>query len=486
MRRLSKLEYRLTLQDLFRLPAPPDISQVPEDGEQDGFRTIAALQSVSDGHLRAYLDIAESLGRDLMADTARRQSVIGCDPAQADCLSKFITSFGKLAYRRALDPTEVSSLSAKAIAAARNNDDRFQFVVESLLTSPSFLFRVEVGDSSPVATLTPAELASRLSFALWGRSPSVELLGRAEQGELGTPEGLSAVARQMVGDPKTRAFFQDFFQQWLNYDELRKPKKIPARWSEALMPQMIQETDQVLGEYAWTPNTSFLGALTTNHTFVSPELGSFYGLTVTGTGSVRAEIAAGNPRAGTGLLTHASLISAKSDSDLIAARGKWLRASFLCEHLEPPPGVLASIQSELAGLSYLEVIQKRNTQQPCASCHAQLDPIGVGFAQFDEAGAFDATVKITDYGITPRFEGAAEPDYATLAELAGKLSQMTDVPTCVAQKVFVYTQGRFPDEADACSVVQAGQRMADEGQQFGSIVTSLVESPAFRLRRGAQ
>src|SRR6185436_15005616 len=77
MRRLSKLEYRLTLQDLFRLPAAPDVTGVPEDGEQDGFRTIAALQSVSDGHLRAYLGIAETLGRDLMADAARRQTVVG-------------------------------------------------------------------------------------------------------------------------------------------------------------------------------------------------------------------------------------------------------------------------------------------------------------------------------------------------------------------------------------------------------------------------
>jgi Protein of unknown function (DUF1592)/Protein of unknown function (DUF1588)/Protein of unknown function (DUF1587)/Protein of unknown function (DUF1585)/Protein of unknown function (DUF1595) len=486
LRRLSKLEYRLTLQDLFHLPAPPEAAQVPEDGQQDGFHTIAALQNVSDGHLRAYLEVAETLGKELMADAPRRQAVLGCDAAQAACLKTFITTFGKLAYRRSLDDQEASALANKAVMVGRSNDDRFQFVVESLLTSPSFLFRVEIGDNAEVATLQPTELASRLSFTLWGRSPSADLIARAERGELDSAEGLGAAARQMVSDPKTQEFFQAFFKQWLNFAELRTPKKAPPRWSEALLPEMIHETELVLNEFAWTPGVPFTGALTTNHTYVTPALGAFYGMNVAGTGSVRTEFAAGHARQNTGLLTHASLISAKSDSDLIASRGKWIRSAFLCEKLDPPPGVLATIQADLAGLSYPEVIQKRNTQSPCAGCHARLDPIGVGFAQFDEAGYFDASVKISDYGLTPRFEGAADPELSSLADLAGKLSQAPELAECMAQKVFVYTQGRFPEGNDVCSVSAAGQRLVTDNYQFGSIVASLIESPAFRLRRVPQ
>jgi hypothetical protein len=41
LRRLSKLEYELTLQELFQLAEPPDVTAVPEDSDQGGFRTIA-------------------------------------------------------------------------------------------------------------------------------------------------------------------------------------------------------------------------------------------------------------------------------------------------------------------------------------------------------------------------------------------------------------------------------------------------------------
>jgi hypothetical protein len=125
LRRLSRSEYRLTLQDLFQLAEPPVAEQVPEDAQQGGFRTVAALQNVSDQHQLAYLEVAEQLGAELMADRARRDRVIGCDVAAPNCLARFVERFGRLAFRRPLAADEASTLVAAAQAGSSTSRMRF-------------------------------------------------------------------------------------------------------------------------------------------------------------------------------------------------------------------------------------------------------------------------------------------------------------------------------------------------------------------------
>jgi hypothetical protein len=159
----------------------------------------------------------------------------------------------------------------RARAAALDAEDEFRFVIEALLSSPSFTFRVEVGDGGPLATLTPLELASRLSFTLWGRSPSAELLDRAANGELDDEAGIAKVADELLADERAAHFFRAFFKQWLDFDELRVPSKPPPGWSDALLPAMIGETERLLDEFAWGRGRSLPDVLTANFTFVTPE-----------------------------------------------------------------------------------------------------------------------------------------------------------------------------------------------------------------------
>ena len=102
MRRLSNLEYQLTLQDLFQLSSAARRRRIPPDVDRDGFRTYATIQSVSAQHLRAYIDRAHALADELMADTARRTRVLGCEPTASGCLRAF-------AGRSASSPTGVRS-----------------------------------------------------------------------------------------------------------------------------------------------------------------------------------------------------------------------------------------------------------------------------------------------------------------------------------------------------------------------------------------
>lgn len=483
-RRLAGLEYQLAVQDLFQLTSPPNVESIPLDNEKDGFKVFSEVQTISAQHLRAYLQKAKELADALLTDTARRSKVLGCEPTASGCLRAFIPRFGKLAYRRPLETAEVDALATRAEANALDVPDQFRFVFEVLLSSPDFLYRVEVGNTpAGLSTLSPSELAARLSFAIWGRPPTTALLDQAAQGGLDTPEKLSQIASTMLADAKSQQFFGAFFRQWLGYDLLRAPTAVPAGWSDNLMPAMQDETDRVLQEFAWG-GKNFLDVLTTNRTKLSPALATYYGLG-TPAADQSLEIPATHVRANTGLLTHGSLLSAKSDGDLIALRGNWLRKTFLCKKLEVPASVAEQLGELLVGLTRVEIVKKRNTEGACLGCHRIIDPIGVGFGQFDRTGRYDSNLSITEYGITPALLDAPQPEFSNIAGLAAKLRALPGLSTCLTDKAFVYVAGREPGLADACTIEKATQAFATNGNGFPTLVKGLVEAPAFRLRRAA-
>lgn len=483
LRRLSVLEYQRTVQSLLHLSAPPSADGIPVDNERLGFRTYAEFQTMSAENLRAYLEKARGLAADLMADTTRRTAVLGCQATAPGCLASFVTSFGKLAFRRTLEQSEIDGIVNAATGNAADTDDQFKYAVEVLLSSASFLFRVETGSSPEgLATLSGSELASRLSFALLGRGPSAELLEQAASGALDTPAGLTSAAESMLADPDAQTFFAAFFRQWLGFNTLRAPLTPAKDWSDTLLPMMQAETDAVLHDFAWSGG-SLLDALTANYTTVSPELAKFYGLPAPGANG-HVDFPAGNVRENSGLLTHASLLGAKSDGDLIAIRGNWLRKTFLCEELAPPPDLADQIGELLVGLTRTEIVNQRNVMSQCKGCHSLIDPIGMGFAKFDQSGRFDAAIDISALQITPALPDApSEPAFSSLAELGEKLKGLPGVPECVAKRAFLYVNGREPTSADACTVATISDAFSKGGKSFPALVAGIVEAPAFRLRR---
>jgi len=479
LRRLSALEYRLTTQDLLALPEPPDPAGVPLDNERLGFRTFAELQTMSADNLRAYLDKASSLAADLLSDAARRDTVIGCNTSDPTCLTDFVTRFGKLAYRRPLEADEVLSITEAAEEFGTDMDDRIAFAIEALLSSSQFLYRVEVGtEPDGLSELTEYELAAKLSFALWGRGPSAEQLELAAAGALDTPAGLTATAEAMLSDERTQTFFDQFFRQWLGYQTLKPPDASLT----SVFADMQTETDRLLQEFAWGAG-SVLGALTANHTYVSADLAEFYGLPQPDADG-RVEFAAGDQREGSGLLTHAALLSAKSDGDLIAIRGNWVLRTFLCEEVEIPASLADTIGELLVGLDRVGIVEARNTRDECVSCHRMIDPIGIGFAAFDRTGIFDASIDASIFGIDAALPLSPQPNtFTTVAGLSTQLAALPAVPACLTERAYLYVNGREPVAADHCGVAEVNRDFSSTGQTFRGLLQALVADPAFRLRR---
>jgi hypothetical protein len=481
--RLSRLEYQLTLEELFELPTAPNVDELPQDSDFKGFRTLFALQNVTTEHLRAYQATAEALATALLADSARLNAVVGCDLASSGCLQTFVTNFGRLAYRRSLDDVELQAYLDLATTIGGSAEEQFTGVVSAMLSSANFLFRVESGNdpTAALATLTGEQLAARLSFTLIGRAPSAELLDLGKSGALDTEQGLMDAANELLASDKAREYFDAFFQQWLGFEQLRPPKQPEAWWDDALMLSMQNETQRFLRDYAWTEGVSFRDALVANHSFMSADLADFYGLPAPAADGL-VEFPEGHDRFNGGLLTQAALLAQKRDGDRIAHRGAWIQSTFLCLDLTLPTELLDSVSDELAGLSFRQIVDRRNTDAACSTCHSLIDPIGVGLAAYDEAGRFQPDFDIYQYNITPMFP-QAQTEFSSAGELAVLLRDRATVAECITKKLFLYTSGREATQQDACTIARATEKFTSDQYRFASILEGLVASPQFRLRR---
>src|SRR5262249_34732977 len=125
------------------------------------------------------------------------------------------------AYRRPVTDTDVQELMLFFDSGRREGgfDAGIEAAVRRLLMSPAFLFRV---DRDPVGIargssyqLSDLDLASRLSFFIWGSIPDDELIDVASRGELRKGNALERQVKRMLADRRSESLVTGFAAQWL-------------------------------------------------------------------------------------------------------------------------------------------------------------------------------------------------------------------------------------------------------------------------------
>ena len=107
--------------------------------------------------------------------------------------------------------------------------DGIDAVVRVMVLSPQFMYRIETGRARGRAAgyqrLDHWDMASRLSYLLWGTMPDAAAVRAAEAGKLGTRDEMAAQARRMLDDPRATAMITNFAGQWLHLRELADADK---------------------------------------------------------------------------------------------------------------------------------------------------------------------------------------------------------------------------------------------------------------------
>jgi hypothetical protein len=190
LRLLTRAQLENSLRDLL---GEVPVGTTEPDTVDDGFASIGASHTTISPHgveqvAAAVLGALEHV----FAEPARRDSLVGClpaGPAGQTCLRSFLTGFGLRAWRRPLTDLEIERYAGLARQAGQSLGDvhaGLMHTVSALLTSPNFLYRVELGVPDPAGPYryTNWEVATRLSYFLLNTTPDSQLLAAAAAGRL--------------------------------------------------------------------------------------------------------------------------------------------------------------------------------------------------------------------------------------------------------------------------------------------------------------
>ncbi|WP_437962740.1 DUF1592 domain-containing protein (plasmid) [Sorangium sp. So ce119] len=507
LRRMTRVEYDNTIADLLGDDSRPARGFVPEE-ESLGFNNQAAALVVSPLLAEQYMTAAEGIaeraaGKLLGEAPACREAAGGA--ACREEIAALVASLGKRAFRRPLAEDEVDELVAlfqRGLALGDAPADApdaastgLSLVVQAMLQSPHFLYRVELGMPDPVegdvVPLTSYEVASRLSYLLWGTMPDDALFTAAERGALGTAAEIEAQARRMLEDPRAREAVKNFHRQWLGLakiDEVAAGGKDPELYPEyrdELLSLFQAETEAFLDHAIFEEDASVTTLFTAPYSMMNRELAEFYGVEGGPRGEAFERVAL-DPSQRAGFVTHAGLLSlyAKPNRSSPVHRGRWVRQSLLCQIPPPPPDVVPEPPTVDPTKTTREQFSQHVSDPGCRSCHALLDPIGFGFEHYDALGRWrdaengipvDASGELTQTDVDGPFDGAVE--------LAHRLADSEQVRACVVKQWFRFGHGRAEQGEDACSLSQATQAFEASGYNIKALLVALTQTDAFRYRR---
>ncbi len=490
LRRLTQPQYRNALADLFgpTLVAP---AQLEPDLRDAGLQSIgAATTALSPRGVEQYEQAAFEVARQVVDLDEVRARWFTCSPAGPDdsaCAAEILGAVGRRAWRRSLETDELGRVTdlAMAVAAADDSfDTGLSYGLAYLLQAPAFLYREELGaELDGRRTLTGVELASRLSFLLWNTLPDEALLDAAEAGELDTEAGLRAQALRLLDSPRARGGLDNFFTELLELDLLDDVSKDPLiyhQFSPDLGPVARTETLHVLQGIVFDDNADWRNFLTTREVFPDRRLAAIYGIPAPALeGQAETVLPADGPRRG--FLGSASylMLNAHSVSTSVTLRGKFVREVLLCQTMPPPPGdVDTSIpEADENAPTMRDRVASHLEVDSCASCHNLMDPIGLGFENFDAIGRW----RVTENGVTidPSGELDGVP-FADQWELGRTVAEHPALGPCLARHLYAYAVGHDIDPGEEEAVAWLGDAFATEGHRVRALLLHMIESPAFR------
>jgi hypothetical protein len=433
-----------------------------------------------------------------VSDTPSRRRVFQCRAlTQADeipCATDIVRRLATQAFRRPVAEKDLARLMTFYARGRKqkNWEAGVTKALEAILASPQFLFRVEDAPArltNASYRLSDYELASRLSFFLWGRGPDAELMKAAGQGRLALPGALSKQARRMLAAPSADALATRFASQWLRLQDLEKviPDPILYPYSDQTLSLALKKETELFFESLVREDRSMLDLLTADYTFANERVARHYGIpNVTGTEFRRVTL----PADRRGILGHGSVLTLTSIAERTSPvqRGKWVMEVLLGSPPPPPPPNVPALEETKGtadsgrALSVRERMEQHRSNPQCTSCHRVIDPLGLALENFDATGKWrvrDGGVGVDTKG--QLFDGASieGPDGLRAALLRHK----DVVLLSFTRSLMTYALGRRVEAFDMATVRRIIRDAEAQNYRISSFVNGIVESDAFRMAK---
>jgi hypothetical protein len=494
LRLLTRREYRNTVQTLLYVQQA-DVENLPLEPRVRGFDNNARASVVTSRHVDEYMTASEALVEKALRE--QKGQLLTCQPSAADCARSFVEKFGLRAFRRPLTSDEVGRyLTMFEADVSASFDEGMKLSMQSMLVSPHFLYRTEVGEQQDDGTyrLTPYEVASALSYLYWGTMPDQALFDAASKGQLQTKLQLEAQARRLLSDGKAVEQLSAFSQQWLRSDNVLtafKDKAIYPEFQDSLRKAMIEEQQRFVADVVLTREGSFGELFTADYVFANQELARFYGLDQGGNDFAKLPVTPASQRGG--LLGLGAVLAAHAHSNESSPikRGLFVRDRLLCQDLPPPPANLDTTPPGLDPKLTTRARFAKHTADPsCTSCHQYIDGVGFGFEGFDGIGKLRTVENNLPVDVSGELRGLESLNDKTseafmgVRELSAMLAASANAQSCLTLQYYRFARGYEETELDACSLDKLKQRFSDKDLTIKELLVNLALLDSFTLRRG--
>ena len=435
-----------------------------------------------------------------VSDTPSRRKVFICRPTsaaeEATCASTIIRKLATQAYRGPLTTQDYDGLQKFFQQGRRDGGDfesGIRLAVQAMLASPKFLFRLE---ETPATArpgqnyrITDLELASRLSFFLWGMGPDAELLKVAGQGTLRGPGVLAAQVKRMLADPKSEALSTRFASQWFRLQDLDKihPDALLFPYYDFKLAEALKRETELFFDSIVRDDRPVIDLLTADYTFVNERIAKHYGIAnVNGPNFRRVALTDENRR---GLLGQGSILALTSVADRTSPvlRGKWVMEVLLASPPPAPPPNVPTLD-ETKGengerqLTTRERMEQHRANPACNSCHKVIDPLGLALENFDVTGRW----RIRDNGapvdpVGDLYDGTRMTGPVGLRTALLKHQDMFILS--LTERLWTYSLGRRVEYYDMPGIRRIMREAAKSNHRFSAFVMGIVTSQAFQMSK---
>ena len=436
-----------------------------------------------------------------VSDFAARQRVLACKPTtkaqEVPCARQILTRLATEAYRRPATAKDVDELMPLFTQGAKKNFDAgMREAVQGMLSSLHFVFRVEQTPAGvkpgAVYKISDLDLASRLSFFLWGTNPDKTLIDAAARGTLSTTTGLNAQVKRMLADTRSIALSTRFAAQWLRLQDLEKvePDALDYPYFDQVLAKAMRRETESLFNYMVHNDRPMPELITADYTFVNERLAKHYGIpNVTGPEFRKITYPNDIRR---GLLGHGSMLVLTSHGNRTSPvqRGKWVMEVILGTPPPAPPPNVPDLEKTSASangrmLSVAEQMAEHRKNPACYSCHRVIDPIGLALDHFDVTGAY----RIKDRGVAVNSAGELYDGtkLSGAADLRGAIVKHSDiVVTHFTEMLMAYAIGRRVEYFDMPNIRKIVRAAAPQNYRISDLIIGVVNSPAFRTARAEE
>ncbi len=493
-------EHRVSAAFVQRFEGPADDLIMPIEHTLADTNIGEVFGTTAIPHLRDFT-VSGPLSVTGVSDSPSRRKIFTCRPTSAAeesrCAGDIVRKLATQAYRGPVAADDLKDLMAFYDRGRKDGDFEagVRLAVQAVLASPRFLFRMEQAPAALRAgqnyRVSDIDLASRLSFFVWGSVPDAELIKVAMQGTLQSPLVFDQQLKRMLADPRSEALATRFGSQWLRLQDVEKVRPdhhFYSYWDTTLSQAMVRETELFVDSLI-REDRPVTDLLTADHTFVNERLAKHYGIpNILGDQYRRVTIADPNRR---GVLGQGSVLLLTSIADRTSPvlRGKWVMEVLLGSPPPPPPPNVPLLE-ETKGvedgklLSTRERMEEHRKNPACTSCHKVIDPLGLALENFDVTGVW----RIKDNGVTvdpagDLFDGTKLDGPIALRNALMKHQDV--IMLSFTESLMTYALGRRVESYDM-PAVRAIVRDAKRGNyRFSSFISGVAKSAAFRMGRVA-